>query len=214
MPIPTYLPREVALKALDGLLGQAVPGLAIGRAISASAAIDKSKALFMVASRFYNPVDVNKTFGEVDTVCDAIVYAGQKKGTKGTRQGVVASAEVTAGIAGGLIVGAAGSVVVPVAGTIAGATIGAAVGKASVGVGYQILRKSKWLYKKIRKTQGVHRNEAAELLYYAATQADAGRDQLASTAALLLLLGSEYDKVMATPEDDAIARIAARMKSV
>src|SRR5437764_879753 len=53
---------------------------------------------------------------------------------------------------------------------------------------------------------------ATALLYSAATDGE-GRDKLAATAALLILLGDEYDHFMAKP-DLAVERTADRMKSV
>ena len=84
--------------------------------------------------------------------------------------------------------------------------------KASVGVGYQLFRKAKWAFKKIKGTQGVHRNEAAALLYAAATSGQ-GTDKLAATAALLISLGAAAEDVMASPER-AVSRSAGRIKSV
>jgi hypothetical protein len=209
----TYLTRGAAKSALDGVLGQLIPGLSGGRTVSGAAAQVKRELLQYVASHYYSPVNFDQHFdGDLEYVSDAIVYASQKKGTKGDRQLIVAAAENVAGIAGGIIGGAAGSVAMPVAGTVGGATIGVVAGKGAVGVGYQLFRKAKWVYKKVKGTQGVHRNEAAAILYSAAVDGQ-GTDKLAATAALLIILGDEYEHFMGKP-DLAVERIANRLKSV
>ena len=70
----------------------------------------------------------------------------------------------------------------------------------------------KWIYKKLKETQGEHRKQAASILYFAATELD-GRDHLAATAALFLILGDEYEHFMAKP-DLGVDRIAAGLKSL
>ncbi len=210
----TYLTREAAKQALDHVLGMLIPGMSAGTAYSAARAEIKQDILQRIASRYYNPVDLNQKFPEdLDTVRDAIIYASQKKGTKADRQKTVAMATNVLGVGGGMAGAVVGSFALPVVGTVGGLAAGVAAGKGAVGVGYHLFRKAKWLYKTVNGTQGVHRHQAADLLYSAATKQDMTRDKLAATAALLAILGAEYDHFMAKP-DLALERIASRLKSV
>jgi hypothetical protein len=186
-------------------------------AMSANRAAEKVAALEGVLTRYYpgwTPYDGNSAIANVET---ALAYVVSKKMTKAKRKLGQSAATMAFGTAGAVVGGAAGSVALPGAGTALGAvTVGTIIGEAP-SVGIQLFRKSKFLYKTIRGTQGVHRKQAATALYNGCKKGSPGEtDTYAAAAGALLIIGDEveFDVIMADPASaSAIDAIAKRLKS-
>lgn len=189
---------------------------AANQALSAGRAAEKVGALENVLTRYYTgwtPYDGRSAIGDVQT---ALAYVVAKKTTKAKRKVGQSAATMAFGAVGAGIGGAAGSVALPGAGTALGAvTVGTIVGSAPT-VGFQLFRKSKFLYKTIRGTQGVHRKQAATALYKGCKNGNpTANDTYAAAAGVLVILGdeTEFESVMAGSETGAIEAIAKRLKS-
>ncbi len=185
--------------------------------LSASHAVEKVEALMNLLNRYYTgwaPYDGHSSINNVQT---AIAYVVSKKTTKAKRKAGQSAAAMTFGMAGAIIGGAAGTVALPGAGSALGAvTVGTIVGAVPT-VGVQLFRKTKFLYKTLRGTQGVHRKEAATALYNAAKPGDPkSKDTYAAAGAILVILNgdeAEMDSIMGGSSKDAIEAIAKRLKS-
>jgi hypothetical protein len=208
-PPTTYADRNIAKTVASHFIAGS------GDAASAASAEFKAQMLSDILQEYYQ--DRGYVFDDTDIgqteVKKAIAYARGKKHSKAMRKGVIATTKFGLQIA--LVVGGAsiGSIV-PVAGTALGA-VGGAVAGASLGVTVsladQIKRKSKGLYKYLRNTRGEHRKQAAATLMHCSdalyNRQDGGNP---ARDALIVILGEEFDKVMAAED---VGRIADRLKS-
>lgn len=186
-------------------------------ALSASRAADKVLALQQVLTRYYpdwTPYDGRAAIQDVQT---ALAYVVAKKSTKAGRKTAQSAATMAFGLAGAAIGGAAGTVALPGVGSAIGAvTVGQLVSAAPT-VGTQTFRKFKFLYKTLRGTQGVHRQEAATALFNACRQLDhRSNDTYAAAAGLLVIIGDAevFKALMVDPDTaGAVKTIAKRLKS-
>lgn len=191
---------------------------------SSHRAYEKVNRLEAVLSRYYPQWPAYDGKSAIADVPTALKYVVAKKRTKGDRKAAGAAATAAFTVAGTVIGGAAGSVALPGAGSVVGAlTVGQIVGSAP-GVGTQLMRKSKFLYKTLRGTQGVHRQQAAGILYqtYKDMQNRPIKIQQESKAfsaaneALRLILDDPDEFAMVTQDQDiqnAVKCIASRLKS-
>lgn len=191
---------------------------AANHAMSGSRAADKVLDLENVLTRYYRGWTSYDGRSDIQDVQTALAYVASKKSTKTKRKAGQAVAATVFGGVGTAIGGAAGSLVLPGVGTALGAvTIGSMV-KQVPTVGVQLFRKGKFLYKTLRGTQGVHRKQAAAILYQACKTDDKkSKDTYAAAAGVLLILGGdiyEFESVMADPNSaSAVEAIAKRLKS-
>jgi hypothetical protein len=188
--------------------------------LSAAKAGRKVVNLEEVLTRYYpnwKPYAGEKT---IDSVKIALAYVVAQKNTKITRKVAGAAATTAFGAAGEIIGGAAGTFVLPIP------VVGAAVG---VVAGGQVLSKAPLaattLYRTVKKgykwgagTLGVHRKQAATILYYAYKEkADLkSTDHWAAYHGLDYILhgiNEVYLVDTATDKEEAISLIAKRMKS-
>jgi hypothetical protein len=147
----------------------------------------------------------------------AIRYARSKKLSKSHRKAVLGGVKA-AGFVVGAATGATLGSVVPVAGTVAGGAAGGVALSTVVGASAFTLdhmkRKTKGLYKFLKGTRGEHRHQAAKcLLHCQQTLTAADPKQQASDEALRVLLGEEFDAVIAMSPAEQVERLADRMKS-
>lgn len=205
----TYASHNVAKMAVSHF----IPGA--GEFASMAAAMLKCGDLEAILQRYFRN-SRNYTGGDIDQndVELAIKYVVSKKSTKSGRKAFIATAKVTAAVVGTLSGATLGSVI-PVAGTAAGGAAGYVAG-ASVGTlvtaGHWGLRSMKKCYKWFRGTQGKHREQAAEALFYnATTQFNTEMKRCAAMEALMIILGAEFESVMA--QTNPRKRIAQRLKS-
>jgi hypothetical protein len=209
MPETTYLGRNIAKTVGNHFIagsGDAASG--VSAEAKAQALNDILQEFFQAGGLEFNDQDIGP-----NDVKMAIAYAKGKKHTKARRKAVIASAKFTlqvAAIAGGATVGS----IVPVAGTALGA-VGGAVAGASLGVTVtaadQMKRKAKGFYKWVRGTRGEHRKQAAiALLHCGSPQFNWADGRNAADAALYVILGEEYDKVV---DSHNVERLADRLKS-
>ena len=189
---------------------------AANQALSATRATEKVIALEQVLTRYFTgwqPYDGKSDINDVPT---ALAYVVSKKLTKAKRKAGQSAATMAFGVTGAAIGGAAGTVALPGVGSALGAvTVGTIVGSAPT-VGFQLFRKTKFLYKTLRGTQGKHRKQAATALYGGCQSGDAKSNATyAAAAGILVILGdeSEFDMVMGGSSKDAIEAIAKRLKS-
>lgn len=191
---------------------------AANQALSASRAAEKVAALENVLTRYYTGWTSYDGHSAINNVETALAYVVSKKSTKAKRKVGQSAATMAFGATGAAIGGAAGTVALPGAGSALGAvTVGTIVGAVPT-VGTQLFRKSKFLYKTIRGTQGVHRKQAATALYTACKSGSKkSKDTFAAAAGVLVILGCdelEFNAVMAEPKaETAIDTIAKRLKS-
>jgi hypothetical protein len=187
-------------------------------ASSAAAALKNEQLKQIQQEYFQDTADYDKKSDiALNDALTAIKYARSKKLTKAYRKGVIGGAKAAAFVVGAATGATVGSVV-PVAGTVAGGVIGGAGVATAVGASVFTLdhlkRKTKGLYKIIKGTRGEHRHQAARaLLYCQGTFSQNDPKQGASEEALHVILGEEYDEVMAMALDPCIERIADRLKS-
>ena len=197
--------------------GAVLPGS--GDFVSAASANIKSDLLKEIQQEYFqDPREYDKKSDiALNDALTAIKYARSKKLTKSHRKAVLGTVKA-AGFVIGAATGATLGSVVPGAGTVAGGAVGA-VGLSTVVGGSaftldHLKRKTKGLYKIIRGTRGEHRDQAARcLLYCQGTYSDNDPKKMAANEALIVLLDEEFGEVMAMPLNDAITRIADRMKS-
>lgn len=208
-PSTTYAGRNFAKTVGDMLIagsGDAASG--VSAQAKAEALDELLQHFFQAGGLQYNDKDIG-----IKDVKMAIAYAKGKKGTKAKRKAVLATAKFglqVAATAGGATIGS----VIPVAGTALGAVGGAIAGR-SLGVGVtaadQTKRKVKGFYKWVRGTRGEHRKQAAMcLMHCASPQFDWPCGRNAATMACSIILGEEFDAVMASQN---VERLADRMKS-
>ncbi len=156
----------------------------------------------------------------VTDVRKAIAYAISKKRTKEHRKFAIGTAQsslTVAATAGGLTAGS----VIPGLGTAIGGAGGFIAGRSlAFGVSGldQMKRKSKFLYKKVRGSQGTHRGQAAAALVNCCQDnTEAGQ---AALEALSVLMGDNFDKFhqnlvggVSYTTDMAVKEVADRLKS-
>ncbi len=208
-PRTTYAGHGAAKLVADTLIAGS------GDIASSVAAEAKAQALDDILQEYFQARGYEYDGAEIgqNDVKRAIAYARGKKHTKAIRKGVIGTAKFglqVAATAGGATIGS----VVPVAGTALGAVGGAIAGK-SLGVGVTIAdrmkRSAKGFYKYVKGTRGAHREQAANTLMHCASPAFNWADgRNAANAALIVILGDEYDEVM---EKEDVRRLAARLKS-
>ena len=193
-----------------------VPG--IGKLRSAGMAYNKCMDLTEVLQKYFQ--DTSEYDGQPIKALDvkqAIKYVISKKIRKSVRQGMKGTIIMGAAVAGAATGATVGSVI-PVAGTVAGGAAGyVALSSAATAVvvgGDKLVRTLKGAYKLlIAHTRGVHREQAATSLYLCWGAREDTTYGAAAEEALQIILGDEYDHVMAKGPQDAVIRIAQRLKS-
>jgi hypothetical protein len=186
-------------------------------AMSASNAAEKVAKLEFVLTRYYTGWQPYDGKSAIDSVQMALAYVVSKKSTKTKRKAGQAAATMAFGTAGAIIGGAAGTVALPGAGTALGAvTVGTIVGSAPT-IGTQLFRKSKFLYKTLRGTQGVHRKEAATALYHGCKLTDKSKHAIAAAAGVAAILNDDKLEIellmLEKNAASAIETLAKRLKS-
>lgn len=197
--------------------GAVLPGS--GDIASSAAAAMKNELLKQIQQEYFQDTsDYDKKSDiALNDALTAIKYARSKKLTKSYRKGVIGGVKAASFVVGAATGATVGSVV-PVAGTAAGGVIGGVGLSTAVGASVFTLdhlkRKTKGLYKIIKGTRGEHRHQAARALLYCQGTYNANDPKRgASTEALHVILGEEYDEVMAMALDPCVERIADRLKS-
>lgn len=187
------------------------------QALSAHRAADKADALRGVLNDKYRtswaPYDGTSDILDVKT---ALTYVVSKKSTKAERKDLQASATYAFGAAGKAVGGTLGSVALPVVGTAVGAITGGMIIGSVPTVATRSFRVAKYIYKRLHGTQGVHRKQAATVLYTACKSGDpASVNTHAAAAGLLIILGGgqELQITMGLKAEEAIDYIADRLKS-
>lgn len=182
---------------------------------SAERAATKVEALVAILNRYFPDWEEYDGKSDINNVQTALKYCVSKKGTKAKRKAAQGAAGLVFGTTGLIVGGAAGSFVLPGAGTVAGAvTVGEVLAQVPT-VGFQGYRRFKGLYKLIKGTRGVHRQQCAMTLVGSFRDPPVNNSERAAGLALAVILGEEeFTMVMGDPEEDAkIARVADRLKS-
>jgi hypothetical protein len=201
----------------DRVKEQFIPGA--GKFRSAAVAFQKCSSLEDVLQAYFQDTSAydGSPIDEEDSK-KAIKYVISKKFRKSVRQGIKGTFILGAAI-GGAAAGATAGSIIPGAGTIAGGA-GGAVGlgtlaSVSAAVVDRAARGLKGVYKSCKGTRGEHREQAARALDYCARMRDFFNLPYGEAAgkALEIILGDEYEAVMATSSDESIKRIAMRIKS-
>ncbi|WP_237213555.1 hypothetical protein [Falsiroseomonas oryziterrae] len=205
----TYVPRELAKMAGSHFIAGS------GNIASSITAAAKVSALSDILQDYFQDRDFEFDGTEIEEsdVKKAIAYARGKKESKAIRKGVIGTAQFglqAAATVGGATVGS----VIPGLGTVLGG-VGGAVAGASLGVGVLLVdrlkRTTKGIYKWAKGTRGEHRKQAAFTLLSMAKKATGKKDAAsAAYAALVVILGDEFDDVM---KNERYGRLADRLKS-
>lgn len=206
----TYVGRNVGKMFADHLVAGS------GDLISSATAKMKSDELKSIQQRYFHDTSEYTNTAIADNDClTAIKYVRSKKLTKSYRKGVTGGTKMAAFVAGAATGATVGSVV-PVAGTLVGGALGGVAVGAAASVGISITdrlkRSAKGIYKHLRGTRGVHREQAAAALlncYHLPNHNDV--KFLAALEALIVILGEEFDEVMASKAPEK--RLADRMQS-
>lgn len=216
-PLRNVYTRKFAGNFLrDRATEHVVPGS--GKLRSAGMAYNKCMDLTDVLQTYFQ--DTTEYDGKDISPTDAkqaIKYVISKKFRKSVRQGMKGTIILGAAVAGAATGATVGSVV-PGAGTVAGGAVGyvalSSAASALVVGGDRLVRTLKGAYKQfIAHTRGKHREQAALALYLCwGARSDTTYGEAAEVA-LEIILGDEYDQVMAKNPADAMNRIAARIKS-
>jgi hypothetical protein len=201
----------------DRVKEQFIPGF--GKFRSAGVALQKCGSLEDVLQAYFQDTTAyDGTRIDEEDSKKAIKYVISKKFRKSVRQGIKGTFILGAAI-GGAAAGATVGSVIPGAGTVAGG-VGGAVGlgslaSVSAAVVDRAARGIKGVYKACKGTRGEHREQAARALDYCARMRDFFNLPYGEAAgeALKIILGDEYQTVMAGDSDEAIKRIAMRIKS-
>ncbi len=218
LPLACYYFKDEEMSFRARLLAKMVGSSFIAGgddAVSALAASVKADHLndllqhyYMARGEEYDGSDISLT-----DVKKAIIYVRDKKETKAMRRAAVGATKAglhVAATAGGLTVGS----VVPGLGNALGAAGGYVVGGSLapvVTVLDRLKRTGKGIYKSIAGTRGVHRKQAAEaLMACRIPECNLADGSNPADDALLIILGSEYQEVVANND---ISRLADRMKS-
>ena len=210
--MPTYLSRSVGKQVANHF----IPGS--GDFLSSATADLKDKMLSEIQQKFFQS-SANYSGGDIglNDALKAIQYVRSKKHTKSVRTATKGGIKF-AGFVAGAVTGATLGSIIPVAGTIGGGVAGGVGAGVLVSGGVtgldQIKQKTKGIYKFLRGTRGEHRSQAAStLLHCQASLPDGDPKSDASHEALIVILGDEYEEVMAMPAQKAHDRIADRLKS-
>ncbi|MEM0928076.1 MAG: hypothetical protein AAGI89_02180 [Pseudomonadota bacterium] len=209
----TYLPMNFAKMAASQLwIGASDAASSAKAAIKVGLLDEIAQAYFQASDEEYDGSEI-----ELNDVKKAILYAMGKKGTKSARRAVKATVKTGLQVVGTATGATVGSVI-PVGGTVVGGAVGGASLTSVVTPIDMLIRTTKYGYKKIMGTQGVHRSQAAAslyyyggLMYYAGSNETDDIRRYAALEALIVLLDVEIDSVMANQDLD---RIAKRLKSV
>lgn len=200
----------------DKATGSFVPGF--GKFRSAAVAYDKCIRLEAVLQAYFHDISSydGTNINENDSL-KAIKYVISKKINKAARRGMQGGLIFGAAVAGAATGATAGSIV-PVLGTVGGGIAGLVAletaASGAVGVVDLAARGFKAAYKSLKGTRGEHREQAARALDHCARTREGTTYGMAAEEALEIILGEEYQRVMAKSSDDAIERIAQRIKSV
>jgi hypothetical protein len=210
-----YLRKGLGNLAKDQATGHFIPG--IGKFRSAGMAYNKCLDLTDVLQAYFQDTTAyDGSYIDPTDAKKAIKYVISKKFRKSVRQGVKGTIVLGAAVAGAATGATVGSVI-PGAGTVAGGVAGCVALSTAANtlavVGDRMARGLKGMYKMAKGTRREHRDQAATALYVCwGARADTTYGAAAEQA-LEIILGDEYEKVMAKGPQDAMTRIAMRIKS-